>query len=91
MEPLSERERSIRVGIHKRRAERWRHISDLIQSHSEGVWLDFWREHWPPDKRDMGYALGKDTPYLRRHVRVELRYLRMPAERQEQLEAIIWG
>lgn len=91
MEPLSERERSIRVGIRKRRKERWAHIGELITSHGEQHWLDFWREHWPPDKWDMGYALGRDNPHLRRHVRIECHYLRMPVERQMQLEAVIWG
>ncbi len=91
MDTLSERERSIRVGIHKRRKERWAHIRELILSRSEYVWLDFWAEHWPPDKHDMGYTLGKDSPHLRRHIRLELHYLRMPAERQEALEPIIWG
>ncbi len=67
------------------------HIAGLIRSGHEYVWLDFWRGHWPPDKHDMSYTLGKDNPHLRRHIRIELHYLRMSPERQLQLEPMIWG
>lgn len=88
---LSEREQAIRKGRRREKRERWAHIRDLILSHHEHVWLDFWREHWPPDKHDMGYAFGKDNPHLRRHVRIELYYLRQSIDYQERYEGTLFA
>lgn len=85
------REQIIRDRSRREKRERWAHIRKLILLHGVEDWLQFWAEHWPPDKRDMQYALGRDGASLRRHIRVELHYLRQPIERQERWEAVIWG
>jgi hypothetical protein len=85
------REQILRARSQAEKRERWAHIRKLILTDGVDDWLQFWAEHWPPDKNDMRYAIGKDSRSLRRHVRVELHYLRMATERQERLESAIWG
>lgn len=88
---MDTREQIIRDRCRREKRQRWRHIRELILSGSEQFYLEFWREHWPPDKNDMKYAVGQDSTFLRRHLRVELHYLRQSVERQEAWEPVIWG
>lgn len=85
------REQIIRDRSRREKRERWAHIRKLILSNGVDDWLEFWAEHWPPDKRDMQYALGRDGASLRRHIKIELHYLRQPVERQEQFEGVLFG
>lgn len=85
------REQIIRARSRREKRERWAHIRKLILHDGGADWLHWWSEHWPPDKRDMRYLGLQDSPSMRRHIRIELHYLRLPVERQEALESIIWG
>lgn len=85
------REQILRARSRREKRERWAHVRKLILDDGAADWLQWWSEHWPPDKRDMHYLGLRDGSSMRRHIRVELHYLRMPVERQEALEAVIWG
>lgn len=87
---LSEREQRVRKGLRKEKCQRWKYITDLERKGSS-AWQDFWAEHWPPDKLDMRYIFGRDSTHLRRHVRIELHYLRQSEERRFQLEQMFAG
>ena len=89
MSELSERERIIRRRNRRESAEHWQHIGELIRSGGENHWLDFWENHWPPDKHDCQYIYGKPySPALVRRIRLGLHYLRISEERQMNRECV---
>lgn len=86
---LSERERIIQGGIRRRRSEHWQFIRRLIIERREQYWLEFWQEHWPPDKHSCMYALGQRcNSELVWNIRLGLHYLRMSEERQIERECV---
>ena len=92
MSILDERERAIRRGLRKEKRARWKHITELITSKHETVWLEFWAGGYECNQ-DFIYIFGrKPSDHLRRHVRIEVHYLRQPDERKlvlEQMFALI--
>ena len=84
------REQIIRARSRREKRERWAHIRKLILDDGGTDWLQWWSEHWPIDKWDMRYLGLQNSASMRRHIRIELYYLRMPLERQEALESVIW-
>lgn len=87
---LSDREKIIRRTLRVEKRERWRLVEIGIQSGNLGHW-QFWQEHTPIDKFDMRYMFGRDSKHLRRHILIELHYLKQSSERQFELEQMFAG